>query len=369
MHWSDGSTANPRTDTNVTANIRVSASFAINTYTLTYTAGANGTITGTSPQTVNSGANGTAVTATPNAGYHFVQWSDGSTANPRTDTNVTANISVTASFAIDTFTVSAVGGPNGIITPAAQTVNYNGVATFTVTPAAGYHVASVTGDTCTVTHGSGLSWSSSAITANCAVFATFAIDTFTVTASSGANGTIAPAMQTVNYNSSASFTVTAASAYHVVLPVGGSCPAGSLSGTTYSTGPITGNCSVAVTFAPNPPDHLMFVQPPTDVPQGDRLGAIQVAIVDAQGNTITTDSTSQISVATLACGGSIILEQAAVANGVATFPANTSQRFYTLASGKTLLATSGTLTGTSPTFGVVVSSGFLFADDLEICRL
>jgi hypothetical protein len=369
VQWSDGSTANPRTDTNVTANISVSASFAINTYTLTYTAGANGTITGTSPQTVNHGANGTPVTATPNSGYHFVQWSDASTANPRTDTNVTANVSVTASFAIDTFTVSATSGGNGTITPASQSVNYNGVANFTVTPALGYHVASVTGDTCTVTHGSGPNWSSSAITANCAVSATFAINTFTVTASAGANGTITPATQTVNYNSSASFTVTAASAYHVVLPAGGSCPAGTLSAGIYSTGPITGNCSVAVIFAPNPPDHLMFVQPPTDVPQGDRLGAVQVAIVDAFGNTITTDSTSQISIATLACGGPTALAQATVVNGVATFPANASQRFYTLASGKTLSATSGALTGTSPTFGVVVSSGFIFADGLETCRL
>ena len=48
---------------------------------------------------MNSGANGNAVTALPDGGYHFVQWSDGSTANPRTDTNVTANVSVTASFA------------------------------------------------------------------------------------------------------------------------------------------------------------------------------------------------------------------------------------------------------------------------------
>jgi hypothetical protein len=163
--------------------------------------------------------------------------------------------------------------------------------------------------------------------------------------------------------------VTAASAYHVVLPVGGSCPTGTLTAGTYSTGPITGNCSVAVIFAPNAPDHLMFVQPPVDVPQGDRLGAVQVAIVDALGNTITTDSTSQISIATLACGGSTVLAQATVVNGVATFPANAGQRFYTLAAGKTLSATSGALTGTSPTFGVVVSSGFLFADSFETCRL
>ena len=52
-----------RTDTNVTANVSVTANFAINTYTLTYTAGANGAITGTSPQTVNHGADGSEVTA------------------------------------------------------------------------------------------------------------------------------------------------------------------------------------------------------------------------------------------------------------------------------------------------------------------
>ena len=92
VNWSDASTANPRTDTNVLANISVTANFAINTYTLTYTAGANGSITGTSPQTVNYGASGTAVTAVPATGYHFVNWSDASTANPRTDTNVQANI-------------------------------------------------------------------------------------------------------------------------------------------------------------------------------------------------------------------------------------------------------------------------------------
>src|SRR6185369_15236355 len=106
VSWSDGYPTAARTDMNVTANVTATASFAINTYTLTYTAGANGSITGTSPQTVNHGGNGTAVTAVPDAHYHFVNWSDGSTSNPRTDTNVTANISVTANFAIDTYTLT-----------------------------------------------------------------------------------------------------------------------------------------------------------------------------------------------------------------------------------------------------------------------
>ena len=79
----------------------------------------------TSPQTVNYNADGTAVTAVPDTGYHFVNWSDASTANPRTDLNVTANIAVTANFAIDTFTVTYTAGANGTITGTTpQTVNY-----------------------------------------------------------------------------------------------------------------------------------------------------------------------------------------------------------------------------------------------------
>jgi len=60
----------------------------------------NGSITGTSPQTVVSGGSGTVVTAVPAEGYEFVSWSDGVTTAARKDTNVTANISVMASFSV-----------------------------------------------------------------------------------------------------------------------------------------------------------------------------------------------------------------------------------------------------------------------------
>ena len=140
VNWSDGSVANPRTDTGVTSNLTVTANFAINTYTLTYTAGANGSISGTSPQTVNYGASGTAVTAVANSGYHFVNWSDGSTANPRTDTNVTANVTVTANFSSSNVTLTYLAGANGSIggtTP--QTVAYGGSGTaVTALPVSGY---------------------------------------------------------------------------------------------------------------------------------------------------------------------------------------------------------------------------------------
>ena len=69
-------------------------------YSFKYTAGANGSLTGTTTQAIWGGQNGTAVTAVPNTNYHFTQWSDGSTQNPRTDISASSTIDVTASFAL-----------------------------------------------------------------------------------------------------------------------------------------------------------------------------------------------------------------------------------------------------------------------------
>ena len=53
------------------ANHTIDATFAPNTYTITSTAGANGTITPLGATVVNSGAS-QAFTITPNAGYHIL---------------------------------------------------------------------------------------------------------------------------------------------------------------------------------------------------------------------------------------------------------------------------------------------------------
>jgi Big-like domain-containing protein/List-Bact-rpt repeat protein/putative pyrroloquinoline-quinone binding quinoprotein len=88
--------------TNVTSNLTLSAQYSKISYTLTYTAGENGNITGITPQSLNYGDDGVAVTAVPAENYLFVDWSDASTENPRTDNNVTSDITVTANFTINT---------------------------------------------------------------------------------------------------------------------------------------------------------------------------------------------------------------------------------------------------------------------------
>ena len=214
VDWSDGVLTAARTDTNVTANVNVTANFAINTYTLTYTAGANGTITGTTPQTVNHGADGSEVTAVPNTGYHFVDWSDGVLTAARTDTNVTANVSVTANFAINTYTLTYTAGANGTITGTSpQTVNYGADGSeVTAVPNTGYHF---------------VDWSDGStanprtdtnVTANISVTANFAINTYTLAYTAGANGTISgTSPQTVNYGADGTpVTAVPNTGYHFV---------------------------------------------------------------------------------------------------------------------------------------------------------
>ena len=89
------------TFSNVSADHTISVSFSIDQQTLSYSAGAHGSISGDISQTIDYGTNGTAVEAVADSGYHFSDWSDSSTANPRTDTGVTDDISVTANFVID----------------------------------------------------------------------------------------------------------------------------------------------------------------------------------------------------------------------------------------------------------------------------
>ncbi len=113
-HWAGDLNGNTNPATLIVdADKTVTAVFAINTYTLTYSAGIGGTISGGSVQTVNHGDSGAAVTAQPNPGYRFVQWSDNVLFSLRTDTNVIGNVTVSAVFAQNIYRVDASNGGGG----------------------------------------------------------------------------------------------------------------------------------------------------------------------------------------------------------------------------------------------------------------
>src|SRR5690606_38778895 len=108
-----------------TGDLSLTAQFALNQYSLTYIAGANGSLTGNAAQTVSHGDEGSAVQAVADIGYRFVQWSDGSPANPRTETGVTADLSVTAQFALRQYSVIYTSQGNGTLQgQASQTVDH-----------------------------------------------------------------------------------------------------------------------------------------------------------------------------------------------------------------------------------------------------
>ncbi|MBT7058233.1 MAG: hypothetical protein HN976_24275 [Lentisphaerae bacterium] len=113
--WNDGNTENPRTVINVTAAATYTAQFAIDTYEVTFLAGANGSVAPAGVQMIDHGANSAAVTATAAANHHFVQWNDGNTDNPRTVFGVTATVAYTAEFAIDTYEVTFHAGAHGAL--------------------------------------------------------------------------------------------------------------------------------------------------------------------------------------------------------------------------------------------------------------
>jgi methyl coenzyme M reductase beta subunit len=236
---------------NVKANHAVSVTFSILTYTLTPSAGANGTISPSIVKTVTYGSS-LAFTATPGAGYAVNTWSvDGNAVRTGgatyTVSNVTANHTVSVTFTA-AYTVTASAGAKGTISPSsAQIVNSGSSVTFTATPSTGYTVNGWSLDGSAAQTG-GTTYTLSNVMANHTISVTFSILTYTLTPSSGSNGTISPnTAPTVNYGTSVTFTA---------MPNTGYAPAWWLvdgkpvqSGTaSFTLSNVTANHAVSVTF-------------------------------------------------------------------------------------------------------------------------
>jgi putative pyrroloquinoline-quinone binding quinoprotein/putative pyrroloquinoline-quinone-binding quinoprotein len=220
------------------------------THTVTPSAGPNGSIAPSTPQTVNDGST-IVFTLTPDPHYRVADATGcgGSlSGNTYTTGPITADCAVSATFeAAPTHVVTpdAGDGSEGTIDPSTpQTVDDGDTTAFTVTPAAHYGIASVTGCGGSL---DGATYTTGAITADCTVSATFSIITHTVTPNAGTNGSIAPATpQTVDDGATTSFTLTPTPPYLIDTVTG--C-GGSLDGTTYTTGAITADCTINATFA------------------------------------------------------------------------------------------------------------------------
>jgi hypothetical protein len=201
---------------------------AMRGYTVTATAGANGSVSPGSQPVV---AGGTAsVSATPDNGYSAVISGCGGTqsGNDFTTGPVTANCTVTASFTNAPVTGTCGSASNSTLVTAPPST---GLCT--------------TGSATAVAEGANAyTWGCNGSNGGSSTTACQAPRGYTVTTSAGSNGTIS-AGKLVAGGTTTTFTVTPASGYAATVSGCG----GSLSGTTYTTGTITGACTVTASFA------------------------------------------------------------------------------------------------------------------------
>ncbi|GFO59385.1 hypothetical protein GMST_17100 [Geomonas silvestris] len=213
---------------NITANFEPDSQPS--SYTLTFTAGTGGTISGPSPQVLSPGASSVAVSAVAGTGYHFVNWTGTNgfvttITNPLQLTNVAVSQTITANFAPDpgtytlTFSVQPWGGLSGGTSPQVVIAGASSIP-MTAVPADGYHFVNWTGDNGFVT----TTVNPLVVTnvrANMNITANFALNvvTYTLTFQAGAGGSIGggPAQQVVNTGaSSMAMTAIPLSGYHFV---------------------------------------------------------------------------------------------------------------------------------------------------------
>ena len=190
------------------------------TQILTASAGANGSISPSGATNVYAGTS-QGFTITANSGYHVSDVQvDGVSVGAVTSytiSNVNKNSTISATFAADTvtYTINASAGANGSISPTGSVAVYQGTSQpFTITPATGYHVADVLVDGSSV--GAVTSYAFTNVTAGHSISASFAINTYNITAGAGSNGTISPTgTSALNYGATQAYSITPASGYHV----------------------------------------------------------------------------------------------------------------------------------------------------------
>ena len=360
------------TFTNVTANHTISATFVANTFTITASAGANGSISPSGSVSVNSGAN-QSFTITANAGFHvadvLVDGVSVGAVTSHTFTNVTANHTISASFAIDTFTITASAGANGSISPSgAVVVNSGANQSFTITANAGFHVADVLVDGVSV--GAVTSHTFTNVTANHTIAASFAIDTYTITASAGANGSISPSgAVVVNSGANQSFTITPNAGYLVQDVLVDAVSVGAVTSHTFTN--VTANHTISASFTADPTStvsagspgvFVTTVNPTVSVPVTLSRGVTTPILgfsVDVQLSAGLTTSAAAITEGGFLTasggttnfhvtdngGGSYTID--GVTLGLPCGSAATSGTLFTIGVGSTLAAGPGTVTITS----------------------
>jgi hypothetical protein len=238
----------------------VTATFALKTYTITASAGTGGSISPSGSVLVNHGSSQSFI-ITANSGYNIASVLLNGTSvgaqDSYTFSNVTATQTISASFSViityaltvnkaGTGTGSVSSAPSGISCGSDCTEVYTArtLVTLTAVPDnsssfGGWSGACSGTGTCSVTMDAAKS-----------VTATFALKTYTITASAGTGGSISPSGSvSVNHGSSRSFTIAPDVNYTIGDVVVDGSSAGAV--TSYSLTNVNGNHTISTSFTQN----------------------------------------------------------------------------------------------------------------------
>ena len=202
--WRDGQTT-ATIDIIVKSDIALEAVFiqeGHHLYTISIESTENGSIMGGGVYEENTTAT---LTAVPDAGYHLVKWSDNVTDATRS-IEVKGNMSLGATFAINTYTVSVEEAENGSVS-GAKTYNHGDNVKIVATANEGYHFAGWSNGEMAET----LEFTA---TQDTVLVPSFAINTYRVTAKAE-NGSVS-GVRTYTHGSEANLTASAEYGYHFV---------------------------------------------------------------------------------------------------------------------------------------------------------
>jgi len=267
-------------------NTAANACSSIRQYTVTATpaAGATGSISCTTP--VNGGGT-TSCTASPAMGYITGSISGcggaatGSGVNAYTTAAVVADCTVTATFL--QIVNGTCGAANSVAVHDAPSAGLCGTGTASV-------VATAAGQFTWTCNGA-----NTGTNASCA-----APRTYLLTASvSGGNGTAtAAAGGVVAYNAAGTVTITPNAGYSTITPLGGTCT-GSLVGTTFTSTPMTADCSVIASFLQNAITPTIAVSPSS----GGSVSCVGPAVFGGTSTCTASPAAGYLFTGFSGCGG------------------------------------------------------------------
>ena len=222
------------------------------TFSITASAGQNGSISPAGQITVNQGSSQT-FTITPATNYHvsnvLVDGLSVGAVISYTFSNIVQSHTISAAFSIDSHTIKAISGLNGSIFPSGDIpVNYGSNQSFTVTPAQNYHVIDLIVDGVSV--GALTSYTFTNVTNDHTISAAFAIDTHTIATLAGDQGSISPSGPvTVNHGATQLFVISANENYHIADVIIDGASVGAV--TSYIFENITTNHTIGASFEHN----------------------------------------------------------------------------------------------------------------------